>query len=136
MKKNSYFYGKPVTIETDHPPFVIVLKPPFMLHLQRLQRKMLRLQKYYGIILVYKNGKHLYVINTLSSPTKMFTDRKVVNFKVMTDNYLSSSNFEELKRHTANDAALQTLSTIIKYEWPAKQHCLPRFICVFLLENN
>ncbi len=43
----------------------------------------------------------------------------------MTVNYISSSGFEELKRHTADDMTLQTLSAIINHGWPAKQRSLP-----------
>ena len=50
------------------------------------------------------------------------------SFDVMTVNYISSSRLEELKKHTAEDTTLQTLSTVIRLEWPSKQHSLPHAI--------
>lgn len=49
-------------------------------------------------------------------------------FDVMTVSYISSSRLEELKRHTVDDTSLQTLSTLIRHEWPRKQRNLPHAI--------
>lgn len=60
-----YIYGKPVVIETDHQPLVAIQNKPFHTVSARLQRMMLRLQKF-NLTLVYKKGKHLYIADTLS----------------------------------------------------------------------
>lgn len=46
------------------------------------------------------------------------------SFDVMTVNYILHS-LEELKKHTAEDTTLQTLSAIIRHEWSSKQRSLP-----------
>ncbi|XP_039462577.1 uncharacterized protein LOC120436178 [Oreochromis aureus] len=64
-----YIYGKPVVIETDHQPLVTIQNKPFHTVPARLQRMILRLQKY-NLTLVYKKGKYLYIADTLShTPT-------------------------------------------------------------------
>lgn len=129
-KFNDYIYGKPVTIETDHQPLVTILKKPIHTAPARLQRMMLRLQKY-DITLVYKCGKQMFLADTLSRAPRSSTVQQAEeedNFDVMTVNYISSSRLEELERHTAEDMTLQTLSTTIRHGWPAKQHNLPHAI--------
>ena len=129
-KFNDYIYGKPVTIETDHQPLVTIIKKPIHAAPARLQRMMLRLQKY-NITLIYKSGKQMHLADTLSraprASTVQHADEKD-SFDVMTVNYISSSRLEELKKHTAEDTTLQTLSTVIRHEWPSKQHSLPHAI--------
>ncbi len=63
-KFKDYVYRKPTVVETDHQPFVNILKKPIHTAPVRLQRMMLQLQSYY-ISLVYK-GKHMYLVDTLS----------------------------------------------------------------------
>jgi len=119
-----------VTIETDHQPLVTILKKPIHAAPARLQRMMLRLQKY-SITLVYKCGKEMHLADTLSRALRRSTVQQPDeedNFDVMTVSYISSSRLEELKRHTVDDTTLQTLGTIIRHEWPRKQRNLPNAI--------
>lgn len=123
-------YEKPVTIEKDHQPLVTILKKPIHAAPARLQRMMLRLQKY-SITLVYKCGKEMHLADTLSRAPRSSTVQQPDEedtFDVMTVSYISSSRLEELKRHTADDTSLQTLSTLIRHEWPRKQRNLPHAI--------
>jgi hypothetical protein len=62
---HQYIYGKTVEVHSDHKPLESILKKPLATAPARLQRMLLRLQKY-DINLVYKQGKLLQVADTLS----------------------------------------------------------------------
>lgn len=94
---------------------------------------LLQLQAY-DIMLIYKQGKHLYLADTLSrssdtsaSQTSATTDA----FEVMSVSYISTARLEELRTHTAQDQVLQTLSTVIQHGWPDKECKLPLPIRAF-----
>lgn len=113
-----------MTIETDHQPLVTILKKPMHAVPARLQRMMLRLQKY-SITLIYKSGKQMHLADTLSrAPTGSTAQHAAEkdSFDVMTVSYISSSRIEEFKKLTAEDTTLQALSAIIRHEWPT---CIP-----------
>lgn len=134
-KFNDYVYGKPVTVETDHQPLVTIIKKPIHAAPARLQRMMLKLQKY-SIMLIYKSRKQIvcqHLADTLSRALSTSTIQHADedSFDVMTVNYISSSHLQELQRHTVEDATLQTLSAIIRHGWPSKQHSLPHAICPY-----
>ena len=67
-KFDQYIYGqRKVEIETDHKPLVTIFKKPLVSVPRRIQRMMLRLQKY-NLELRYKKGKDvdMFVSDTLS----------------------------------------------------------------------
>ena len=65
MRFHDYVYGREVVVETDHKPLVTIMKKALYLAPPRLQRMLLKLQKY-DIQLVYKKGSELYLADTLS----------------------------------------------------------------------
>ena len=130
---NDYIYGKPVTVETDHQPLVTIIRKPIFTAPARLQRMMLQLQKY-NINLVYKRGKQMYLADTLSRAPRTSTLQHVNelnDFEVMSVSRVSSSRLDELKKHTAEDNLLQTLSSVIRHGWPVKQHGAPPSVSPF-----
>ena len=54
-KFHDYIYGQDIVVEMDHQPLVTIVQKPLLSAPARLQRMLLRLQKY--ITLVYKKGK-------------------------------------------------------------------------------
>ena len=61
-----YLYGKrDITVHTDHQPLETIFKKPLSNAPRSLQRMMLKLQKYQFTVR-YKEGKELYVADTLS----------------------------------------------------------------------
>ena len=63
-----YVYGRPVEVHSDHKPPVPITKKPLVKSPPRLQRLLLRLQKY-DIRITYVPGKHMHVADTLSKPS-------------------------------------------------------------------
>ena len=64
-KFNHYVYGRPVDVMSDHKPLAPFTKKPLVSSSPRLQRLLLRLQKY-EINITYVPGKHMHVADTLS----------------------------------------------------------------------
>ncbi|KAK3749625.1 hypothetical protein QZH41_012963, partial [Actinostola sp. cb2023] len=62
---HQYIYAKEVRVETDHRPLVSIITKSLDKAPARLQRMLLRLQRY-NIDLQYKPGKELYAADTLS----------------------------------------------------------------------
>ena len=60
-----YIYGIHVTVETDHKPLESLATKPIHALPKRLQRMMLRLQKY-DLNIKYKKGSMMYLADTLS----------------------------------------------------------------------
>ncbi|VDI69620.1 Hypothetical predicted protein [Mytilus galloprovincialis] len=62
---HQYVYGRTIEVETDHKPLEAIFKKPLVNAPPRIQKLMLRLQKY-DINVVYKPGKLMYISDTLS----------------------------------------------------------------------
>ena len=60
-----YIYGRHVTEETDHKPLESLATKPIHAVPERLQRMMLRLQKY-DLNIKFKKGSMMYLADTLS----------------------------------------------------------------------
>ena len=70
---HSYIYGRTTNVETDHLPLIAISKKPLCDAPPRLQRLLLRLQKY-NCTLSYTPGKHLVIADALS---RAFSPREV-----------------------------------------------------------
>ena len=64
-KFNQYTYGRCVEVETDHKPLVSIVKKSLTSAPPRLQRMLLRLQRY-EIKMMYKPGNEMIIADTLS----------------------------------------------------------------------
>ena len=60
-----YIYGKQVDVQSDHKPLEVILKKPIAKASPRVQRMMLRLQRY-NLNVRYTPGKEMYLADTLS----------------------------------------------------------------------
>ena len=70
---HSYIYGRTTNVETDHLPLIVISKKPLCDAPPRLQRLLLRLQKY-NCTLSYTPGKHMVIADTLP---RAFSPREV-----------------------------------------------------------
>lgn len=127
----AYIYGRTdITIETDHKPLISIIKKPIVDAPARLQRMLLRLQKY-TFKLVYKPGKHLYIADTLSrayepaSVTHSSTDSMHDEVCAITRrspallaSNLTDLQFIRLQKQTEIDSELLKLKKYIARGWP------------------
>ena len=129
---HQYIYAKKVLVETDHRPLISIILKPLDKALARLQRMMLRLQRY-DIHLVYKPGKELYCADTLSRahlPTTGDDDEDLVLsvHSVIANLPVSNRKLAELRRETANDSTMVKLAEIIQEGWPSYKQKVPKQI--------
>ena len=128
-KFHDFVYGQPeVTVESDHLPLISIAKKPLHDAPMRLQKMLLRLQKY-SLNIVHKPGKELVVADTLS---RAFLEGPSVSKGVGFDVHMievvpcSEGFYSRLQEETAADAQLQQVKTQVALGWPdQKAQCLP-----------
>ncbi len=133
-KWDLWIYGMTVTIHTDHQPLETIFKKPLRAAPRRLQKMMMRLQRY-KLNIVYKKGSSLLLADTLSrAPLPTTNNSKETNFEVFRLNLeaepvekvgITSQTLTETRTATANDPVLQKLSKVVTTGWPDLKSQLP-----------
>ncbi|GBL74994.1 hypothetical protein AVEN_243795-1 [Araneus ventricosus] len=121
-----YVFGQHVEIETDHKPLLGLIHKPFENISPRLQRLLLRLQRY-SFKLIHVPGKYLAVADALSRaplPTHPVSTSDIDNAQLMVSLLVqaSKSKLDEILLETKNDIELQTSSVV-----NALKTCFARF---------
>ena len=123
-KFHQYVYGKETEVQTDHKPLVIIVKKPIAKASPRVQRMMLRLQRY-ELNLTYVPGKEMYLADTLSRAyiqgepdNELGEDIEVMVHTVISDVPASESKMEEIRAATNDDITLQRLKKVVLQGWP------------------
>ena len=141
--------GKSTKIETDHKPLEIIFKKSLLRAPKRLQRMLLRLQKY-SLIAVYRAGSQLYLADFLSTAPLIDTDYKsdiadsnftVFNedklFRIFTgfenvnmcnDVGLTQIKLDLIRQATVKDENLQVLKSVVMLGWPVTKQSV--LLCV------
>ena len=130
-----YIYGRDVVnIETDHEPLVSIVLKPLHKAPSRLQRMLLRLQRY-NLKLRYKEGPNMFLADTLSRA--YLSDVSACAFASSltevdhtNDLTIPESRIQELREMTKQDPVLRTLSNVIQQGWPKAKSASPE--CVHL----
>ena len=128
---HQYIYGKTVEVHSDHKPLENILKKPLAATPARLQRMLLRLQKY-DINLSYKQGKLLKVADTLSRAQLSQTAEEISNEEMKSQIHLIYANLpcsdeilEEVRQETSQDPVSQQVIRILRRGWPQSKKALP-----------
>ena len=124
--------NKPIEVITDRKPLKAILKKPLSAAPPRLQRLMLRLQKY-DLNVRHKPEKEVPVADTLSRLHLKDTDDTHEAFyaqvhTVMTNLPISDTKISELQARTRDDPALQQLIRIIQVGWPNQRSQCPKSV--------
>ena len=120
---HQYVYGKEVTVESDHKPLEMIAMKSLALAPPRLQRLLLRIQKY-NYTIVYKPAKEMAVPDMLSRAPLPETDEemeKEINLHIhLVNSTLPASEMKlnEIREATKSDDELRTLMNIIQNGWP------------------
>lgn len=118
-KFHQYTYGRRVLVQNDHKPLVTIQRKPYAKAPMRLQRMLMRLQKY-DYEIVHVPGKDMHVADALSratirtnEPVQKFDD---VNTVVTSD--LTTTELVELQTAIREDKQMTRLLQVIREGWP------------------
>ena len=119
-------------METDHKPLIAIQRKPINTASKRLQRMMLRLQKY-ELTFVYKPGKEMHIADALSralpkssktpNTSPFCKDLETVNS--VEDLPISAATRAKFQEETGKDESLQVLSKVIRAGWPTTTAMVP-----------
>ena len=125
-----YIYGKETTVLTDHKPLINCLKRPVHTAPARIQRLLLRLQRY-NLKLNYIPGKYMYIPDMLSrayvtdnrqtdSERVLENEADVMVHAVIRNINCSEQMMSKIISETADDSALSQIKFYILNGWPDK----------------
>ena len=128
------------TVESDHKPLQSIFKKSLLEAPCRLQRMMLRLQRY-NLEVIHKPGKHMYIADHLSRASVPNMDIQETEFQVfsleleeinpMYTIKISSERLSQLQKATEQDPVMQTLKTTILTGWTSQRSEVPIHIREF-----
>ena len=128
---HQYTYGKTVDVELDHKPLEAITQKALCHAPPRLQRMLLRLQKY-DFILRYKPGKDLNIADTLlrayipdCSSDRMEEELTCAVNLVISNIPVTDKRMQEIRDGTKNDKSLRILQRMILNGWPDSQSQIP-----------
>ena len=120
-KWDPWIYGRKVNVQTDHQPLETIFKKPLHSAPRRLQKMMMRLQRY-NIRVTYKKGTSLMLADTLPrAPPPTVKDSKQNNFEIfriyidknITNPRVTSETLKDIKAATTSDPTLCRLNRVI-----------------------
>ena len=130
-KWDLWLYGKHITIHTDHQPLETIFKKPLAKAPRRLQKLMMRLQRY-SLTVIYKKGSSLVLADTLSRAPLLVDDHKSSNFELFRveaaiddTTILLPETMADLQKATQDDIVMQELARVISAGWPTSKGQLP-----------
>ena len=129
----AYIYGRDrVSIESDHKPLETIVLKPLSSAPKRLQRMLLRLQKY-TLDVKFKKGEHMYLADTLSRA--YIPEVKVRDFvhelEVLDHREslpVSQERWQQLNHASENDYVCQQLRATIQNGWPDTKAEVPECV--------
>ncbi|XP_028839495.1 uncharacterized protein K02A2.6-like isoform X3 [Denticeps clupeoides] len=132
-KFHQYTYGRKVTVHSDHKPLENIIRKPLLNTPKRLQRMLLRLQRY-DIEVTYIPGKDMLLADTLSRsylPEHASGDSvemEIESINMVHHIHIAEERFKAIREETSRDRKLQSLIKVIQDGWPMSKKDLPRDI--------
>ena len=130
-------YGRPVKVETDYKPLESIFKKSLISAPKRLQRMLLRLQKF-DLEVTYKKGTEMVLADTLSraykvpqpgepaaEATRGETEKDVESINMTQYIPMSEETQTRMQRATEEDEDLRDLKTVIHHGWPLRKEDVP-----------
>ncbi|XP_046858591.1 uncharacterized protein K02A2.6-like [Xenia sp. Carnegie-2017] len=117
-KFHDYIYGRDVNVETDHKPLEQIFKKPLHQSPLRLQKMLLKLQKY-SLKVSFKKGAELYLADQLSRAyIQEESDDHLEDFEINVVLPVSEEKMNQLKEETKKDKAMKKLRQYVENGWP------------------
>ena len=130
---NTYTFGRKVVVLTDHKPLVNIVKKSLNEVPKRLQRMLIRLQKY-DYDLSYQPGEQMFIADTLSRAYLQEEDAPTYDFDVVAavdDDAVSELDAQIIQQTIQQDAQMQDLMKLIRDGWPLDKRMLPDHLKIF-----
>jgi transposase InsO family protein len=129
---HQFIFGTRFCVETDHQPLVSICAKALNDCPIRIQRLLLRLQKY-DFDIAHTAGKHMYVADALSrcktsdTATRSIEDDVEIYVNMVIESMpMSERRMRELQEESARDHEMTMLSALIADGWPErKSECEP-----------
>ena len=128
-----YTYARHVEVETDHKPLEAITKKPLSMAPPRLQRMLLRLQRY-DFTAKYKPGKEMVLADTLSrafipeiklDASHMENEVEYHAHSVLHRMPVSTNKMEKIREETSKDPTMMILLNMIHRGWPQRRRQTP-----------
>ena len=129
-KFDAYIYGLDcVRVHTDHKPLDSIFRKELCTAPKRLQRMLLRLQKY-SLDVTYLKGEKMLVADTLSRAylpevNSCIFVRKLEEVDHRANLPVSDERWQQLTHVSADDPVLRLLRTVIHCGWPERKSDVP-----------
>lgn len=113
-KFHQYTYGRKVTVQSDHKPLESIVWKPLLSAPKRLQRMMLRIQKY-DLTVVYVPGKDMLLADTLSRaylpeyPSLSSVEAEIEMVNMVQHLPISGDSQSQIRTATKDDKTLHTV---------------------------
>lgn len=123
-KFHTYTYGREVDVQTDHQPLVSIAQKPLYKASPRLQKLLIRLQRYKIRSVNYIPGKYLYLADTLSRAYLPATENLEDDVVMVHSLVLDDAAREQLESSYSNDRSMDMLkeATLEGWnKWPSKK---------------
>ena len=114
---HTYLFGKHFTIQSDHRPLDMISKKNLTAAPARLQRMLLRLQKY-DYVIQYKPGSEVILADSLSRLPKKEKEAAIGLDVTICFVQFSTQRLAELREETRQDAVLSCLMKYISQGFP------------------
>ena len=133
-KWHQYTFGRPVFVYSDHKPLESITKKPLDRAPKRLQGMLMRALAY-DVEVRYRNGKNMYLADTLSRayPPRTpdcgqdeFETINALSYLIMPE-----EKVDMIRRHTNEDISLQQLKYVIQEGWPANESSLSPLVAPY-----
>ena len=132
----AYIYGHDrVSIESDHKPLEMIVLKPLSSAPKRLQRMLLRLQKY-TLDDKYQEGEHMYLADTLGRA--YIPEVNVCDFVHELEALdhreslpVSQERWQQLNHASENDNVCQQLRATIPNGWPENKSEVPEWVLLY-----
>lgn len=121
-KFHQYTYGRKVTVQSDHKPLENIVRKPLLSAPKRLQRLLLRLQKY-NLNVIYVPGRDMLLADTLSraylpDSNQGDTEADLETVNMITYLPISAERLSAIRNATREDTKLQEVIKFILSGWP------------------
>ncbi|KAK7899105.1 hypothetical protein WMY93_019958 [Mugilogobius chulae] len=128
-KFHQYTYGRPVRVQSDHKPLETIIKKPLINAPKRLQRMLLRLQKY-DINIIYVPGRDMLLADTLSRAYLQNSNKSQIELETECVNMvdyvpISTERLDTIRSATQTDPKLQILIKTMQKGWPRDKKDVP-----------